>query len=700
MELTSLLPNVGAPVPTDILNLDKLHDASLGELVHAGAQIIKFVVDTMKDPTTYTKIPTFVTAGGDDWNGYRPSAKTSDNNDAASAEESADNAADAPVAPENFYDSIRALGMMFGTLENLSEAANTLYASYVTASMSEQQRYFGTPYEATPFRDDSQYLRQTRHWSALKTKKHLQRAALLTHTPGGDPEVLSSHPTYPAVAESYTGGRVSAENVDRIVGMHTELFEYAGACDVPPGMVDQVMAAFEHVLAEAGENVTPEELSAAKKGWMDQIAHELNADGPSPSQALRKPPDNAIKTKSFPEGGGRISINATPEVYNQFKNFVLQMLKANGTPTEIPNDLIDLIRPSNTDNENSAGEKDGNRPAGSNAQDPSADTPGSGTGDPSGGPPGHEPGHPFGQSNHDNPESHFPSYDELPDNIDDLRFQDDSDQATGEDAQGNTYTAKDLDEIDPMSSGQKISAMLIGMFRILLRMDPADIGVKKSHGASAQLVIVQDLQTAYRALGVPPLPPDAQRPPGPDGMTPPVIRRPNPDTSDCPDPGRSGDDGEPVEEGRGGFVNRLPWAPFRSEAINHGPMHPADAEILCCDSELVAQTWNGPDTVLNQKRTKRFFTVTQRRAILARDLGCQAPGCTTPAVFCDIHHIKEWLAHGNTSVANAVTLCSHHHAAMHIGKWRIRRVDGLTWFQPAPWLDPYQPLLRNLYWNR
>ena len=58
-----------------------------------------------------------------------------------------------------------------------------------------------------------------------------------------------------------------------------------------------------------------------------------------------------------------------------------------------------------------------------------------------------------------------------------------------------------------------------------------------------------------------------------------------------------------------------------------------------------------------------------------------------------------WLAGGNTSVNNAVTLCSHHHAAVHIGKWRIRKHNGLTWFQPAPWLDPYQPLLRNLYWN-
>src|SRR5699024_11988831 len=102
-----------------------------------------------------------------------------------------------------------------------------------------------------------------------------------------------------------------------------------------------------------------------------------------------------------------------------------------------------------------------------------------------------------------------------------------------------TRRSSDLD-IDPLSSGQKIAAMLIGMFRTILRMDPAEIGVKKSHGASAQLVIVQDVQTAYRALGVPPLPPDVQRPPGPAGMTPPVIRRPNPDTSQHSAPGGLG----------------------------------------------------------------------------------------------------------------------------------------------------------------
>src|SRR5699024_3302003 len=128
-------------------------------------------------------------------------------------------------------------------------------------------------------------------------------------------------------------------------------------------------------------------------------------------------------------------------------------------------------------------------------------------------------------------------------------------------------------------------------------------------------------------------------------------------------------------------------------------MRPQDADILCCDSELVGQIWNGPDTVLNQKRTQRLFTTAQRRAILARDRGCQAPGCSVPAVYCDIHHIKDWLAGGLTSERNATTLCPSHHAAVHIGNWRIRRVEGLTYVQPAHWLDPYQPLLRNLYWN-
>ncbi|MDN6520876.1 MAG: hypothetical protein L0K46_07930, partial [Yaniella sp.] len=145
MELSSLLPNVCAPVPTDILNLDKLSDASLGEMVHAGTQLLNLIVTTMNDPTTYDTIPTFITQPGGDWNGYQPQTKPALNDQAASPEMPAKSGSDLDgvVAPENFYDTLQALGLMFGRLEHLTEAANTLYASYVTASMSEQQRYFG-----------------------------------------------------------------------------------------------------------------------------------------------------------------------------------------------------------------------------------------------------------------------------------------------------------------------------------------------------------------------------------------------------------------------------------------------------------------------------------------------------------------------------------------------------------------------------
>ena len=136
-----------------------------------------------------------------------------------------------------------------------------------------------------------------------------------------------------------------------------------------------------------------------------------------------------------------------------------------------------------------------------------------------------------------------------------------------------------------------------------------------------------------------------------------------------------------------------------SEALNIGPMHPRDTEMLACDSKLVGQIWNDHHDVLDQYRAFRVFTPVQRRAILARDRGCQAPGCTVPAVYCQIHHIKEWAAGGPTNVDNATTLCAQHHGSIHDGKWTIRTHHGITFFQPAPWLDPTQPLLRNLYWS-
>src|SRR5699024_8270035 len=311
-KLTSLLPDIGAPISTALINENEIDGASVGELLHAGALLIKQAAKRISDPAVYNEVPTFITASGADWNGLETviAGKTVEGRAHA-----------APVPPENYYDTLQALGLLFKQAERSTESALTHFTSFVDASMRSQSKYFGTPSDEKPFGDTKQYLRQTMQWSASKAGKYIDRAAALTHTPGSDPELHASQPKFPSVAEAFAEGRIPGENVDRIIALDNDLTKYATEVGESREFKDAVLAAFEPTLVEAGEAASPEELGKAKKHWMDRVAYEMNADGPSPSEALRKQPDNAIKTKDFPTGGGRIWMDATPAVYATFKNF-------------------------------------------------------------------------------------------------------------------------------------------------------------------------------------------------------------------------------------------------------------------------------------------------------------------------------------------------------------------------------------------
>ena len=55
---------------------------------------------------------------------------------------------------------------------------------------------------------------------------------------------------------------------------------------------------------------------------------------------------------------------------------------------------------------------------------------------------------------------------------------------------------------------------------------------------------------------------------------------------------------------------------------------------------------------------------------MVRDKGCAFPGCTHTR-YLHGHHIKHWLHGGETSTANTVLLCSHHHRLVHEGGWDV-----------------------------
>src|SRR5690625_571275 len=645
MDTTQILPSIGAPVSSPAFDESAIPGMSLGEAAYAMTLFAKVFLERIADPAAVHEFAAFLTASGSDWSGLH-SAPAANNRqedaegavppgtqDRSATEENEARAGNqVPQAPEKYYDSLPGIAHMLRVHQHATDGMLTHFAAHVDAALGDQQTYLGTPEGVKGFNDSPQYFREVLRFSRAATKKIHERIPYVTWTPGKDPAWKAYQPTFLDIAKSYAAGRISGENLDRIVSLDQDLTKYVRKTKALPEDKQAVMAAFEPALVDAAGTATPDELSKAKARWADRIAHALDPDGPPVAYAIRKQADNAIRTQNMADGSGKISIHATPELYALFKNWSLHQLNFNGTPIEISQEHLDLLK-----------------------TDPSDE----------------------------------PTPADTISDINDLKSQPNPD-AAAEDVDGNTVDAEDVEAIEQLTTGQRLAAIVMGMFHTIVTMDPKDLGAKTAHGTSAQLMIVQDLQTAYDTLGVGALPEAVRRPPGPAGIRPPRIKASNPDDSDtplCQDPSHATSYRPP------------PWTPFVSEAVNIGPIRPTDAAPLACDSKLVGQIWNGTHEVLAQHRAHRFFTPTQRRAILARDRGCQTPGCTVPAVYCQIHHILDWQNNGTTDVDNAITLCAHHHGAVHNGKWTIRKHHGTTFFQPAPWLDPTQPLLRNLYWS-
>ncbi len=112
-------------------------------------------------------------------------------------------------------------------------------------------------------------------------------------------------------------------------------------------------------------------------------------------------------------------------------------------------------------------------------------------------------------------------------------------------------------------------------------------------------------------------------------------------------------------------------------AAADGPGHLADGEALapslvrrlCCDATLVTALDERGRTLDVGRRTRAVPTAL-RRALTARDGGCRFPGCSATRRL-DAHHVRHWADGGPTSAANLVSLCRHHHRALHEGGFSV-----------------------------
>ncbi|GAA2080819.1 HNH endonuclease signature motif containing protein [Aeromicrobium halocynthiae] len=116
------------------------------------------------------------------------------------------------------------------------------------------------------------------------------------------------------------------------------------------------------------------------------------------------------------------------------------------------------------------------------------------------------------------------------------------------------------------------------------------------------------------------------------------------------------------------------------------------ARRMACEHRLLPAVFDGDSLPLDLGRSRRLFSLHQRRALEMRDHGCVFPQCDRPPGWCVVHHANEhWAAGGTTNLTDGVLLCPHHHRTLHADGWHVRFThDHVPELIPPAHLDPHR----------
>jgi hypothetical protein len=113
------------------------------------------------------------------------------------------------------------------------------------------------------------------------------------------------------------------------------------------------------------------------------------------------------------------------------------------------------------------------------------------------------------------------------------------------------------------------------------------------------------------------------------------------------------------------------------------------------DARFVALLFSKTKRLKAVSKSRRFYTETQRLAMIARDQGCCFPGCDAPSLQCEAHHLTDHAQGGPTEVSAGCLLCSYHHAHFQQLGWTGLMINNIPHWTPPTWIDPLQRPRRN-----
>ena len=108
----------------------------------------------------------------------------------------------------------------------------------------------------------------------------------------------------------------------------------------------------------------------------------------------------------------------------------------------------------------------------------------------------------------------------------------------------------------------------------------------------------------------------------------------------------------------------------RCELDDTTPLSPTAARRMLCDADIITAITHRHGWKLDLGYSRRAANRKLRKALIARDRTCTAPGCERPHWMCEIHHIVPWSEGGRTDLDNLTLLCGRHHHLHHAAEAR------------------------------
>lgn len=128
------------------------------------------------------------------------------------------------------------------------------------------------------------------------------------------------------------------------------------------------------------------------------------------------------------------------------------------------------------------------------------------------------------------------------------------------------------------------------------------------------------------------------------------------------------------------------------------PLPISTVRQIMCDGSTQSVELGEQGQVVAISSKARFFTPTQRKAMIARDgPTCAKPGCPIPAYWAEAHHVIPDSEGGPTEVDNGCLLCWLDHRLVERGEFTVRMVDGRpvfgqpAWYTKRDYFKPHRP---------